>query len=155
MVSFFKMVIAPPVPTQTSPASVPGIRMPSPVSAVTVPVKLKAVGLGFAFFTYPGQCDADTLVSAGALLWVLEPEIQLMVPPFANCAAGSADELPPVLPPVHPLITIVLDEFPTIVVHVIFPVAAPAVPEIPNVRPTTGMSMAATVSKIRRINSSP
>ena len=41
------------------------------------------------------------------------------------------------------------------VVHVIFMVDAPAVPEIPDASPTTGMSMAATMSKMRRIYFSP
>jgi hypothetical protein len=86
---------------------------------------------------------------------VVAPETQVTVPPVAKLVADSGSELPPVLPPVHPLIVSVPDAFPVNVVHVIFPVAAPAVPAIPNVRPATGMSMAARVSNIRRIGSLP
>ena len=82
---------------------------------------------------------------------VVEPEVQVTVPPVARLAADIGIELPPVLPPVQPLTTIVLDAFPVMVVQVIFPVAAPAVPEIPKVRPAIGMSMAAAVTKMRRI----
>jgi hypothetical protein len=45
----------------------------------------------------------------------------------------------------------VVAAFPVKVVQVIFPVAAPAVPAIPSVRPATGMSMAAAVSNTRRM----
>jgi hypothetical protein len=47
----FSAVIEPSVPTHTEPVSLPGISMPSPVSAVTEAVKLSAVGLVAAFFT--------------------------------------------------------------------------------------------------------
>lgn len=149
--SAFNAVIEPSVPTHTSPVSVPGISMPSPVSPVTDAVKLSAEGLVAAFFTYPGQWVAATVVSAGTPLVVVEPETQVTVPPVARLTADNGCELPPVFPPVHPEMTRVLEAFPVKVVQVIFPVAAPAVPDIPKVRPAAGMSMAATVNKIRRM----
>jgi hypothetical protein len=149
--SAFNAVIEPSVPTHTSPVSVPGISMPSPVSPVTEAVKLSAEGLVAAFFTYPGQWVAATVVSAGTPLVVVEPETQVTVPPVARLTADNGCELPPVFPPVHPEMTRVLEAFPVKVVQVIFPVAAPAVPDIPKVRPAAGMSMAATVNKIRRM----
>ena len=145
--SAFNAVIVPSVPTHTSPVSVPGMKMPSPVSPVTDAVKLSAEGLVAAFLTYPGQWVAATVVSAGTPLVVVEPETQVTVPPVANARSVHRLRAPPGAPPVHPEMTRVLEALPVNVVQVIFPVAAPAVPDIPKVRPAAGMSMAATVKK--------
>ena len=150
----FNAVIVPSVPMQTEPVSAPGMKMPSPESAVTVDVKLSAVGLVAAFFTYPGQWVAATVVSVGTPLVVVDPETQVTVPPVARLKGLSGIELPPVFPPEHPLITRVVEAVPVKVVQVI-PEAAPAVLAIPKVRPAAGMSMTAMANKIRRITSFP
>ena len=97
---------------------------------------------------------ADRDASTGAPTVVVLPDTQVMVPPVARAKADSGCELPPVLPPVHPLTVMLPDSLPVSVVQTIFPVPAPAVPAIPKVRPATGKTMAASVSKIRRIGSS-
>ena len=143
--------MVPSVPMHTDPVSVPGRRMPSPVSPVTAAVKTSALGLEPAFWTYPGHLLADADVSVGAPLVVVDPETHVTVPPLAKASAEIGCEDPSVLPPVQPLMTIVVEEFPEIAVHWMCPVAAPAVLATPNVRPTSGINMAAAVSSIRRM----
>ena len=143
--------MVPSVPMHTDPVSVPGRRMPSPVSPVTAAVKTSALGLEPAFWTYPGHLLADADVSVGAPLVVVDPETHVTVPPLAKASAEIGCEDPSVFPPVHPPMTIVVEEFPEIEVHSMCPVAAPAVLATPNVRPTSGINMATAVSSIRRM----
>jgi hypothetical protein len=77
------------------------------------------------------------------------PLTQVMVPPAAKAVAEMGLELPPVLPPVHPLTTMVLLAFPVMVVHAI-DTAAPASELIATTEaPETGMANAATNSNSR------
>jgi hypothetical protein len=82
---------------------------------------------------------------------VVLPLTQSMVPPVASVAALTGLELPPVLPPLHPLTVMVEVADPVIVVQTIF-VAAPAwVPKAITDAPETGMAKAAAKSNARRI----
>ena len=80
--------MVPSVPMHTDPVSVPGRRMPSPVSPVTAAVKTSALGLEPAFWTYPGHLLADADVSVGAPLVVVDPETHVTAPPLAKASAG-------------------------------------------------------------------
>ena len=82
---------------------------------------------------------------------VVLPDTHVTVPPAARAVAAKGSELPPVLPPVQPLTTMVVLTFPVIVVHVIFP-AAPAVPANPNVSAEIGTVSTAKVSKSFRMH---
>jgi hypothetical protein len=94
-------------------------------------------------------------VVVGGPVVVVEPDTQFVVPPVSRLSVGFGVDAPPVLPPVHPLMTMSPDTVPVTVVQEIFPVPAPAVPDSASVRPPTGMSMAANVSKIRLMTSLP
>ncbi len=118
------MVIELSVPIHTAPLSVPGIKIPSPVSPVTEAANVSAVGLLAAFLAYPGHFAADVADSVGVPIVVLPPDSQLIVPPPVKVVAGIDTELPPVLPPIHPLTVMVLVVFPDSAVHVILPVLA-------------------------------
>jgi hypothetical protein len=91
--------IVPSVPMHTDPLAVPGSLRPLPVSEVTLAVKLSAVGLLDAFFTYPGHFVADVVVNVGAPIVVLPPDSHVMVPPVARVVEDNGCEPPPVLPP--------------------------------------------------------
>ena len=100
---------------------------------------------------------AEVAASVGALVVVVLPLTQLIVPPEARAAAGMATELPPVTPPVHPLTVMVVDAVPVIVVQVI-DAAAHAGEASPTVATDAGTASAATaaaVNRIRLISNSP
>jgi hypothetical protein len=95
---------------------------------------------------------AERSVKVGVPVVVVEPESHVVVPPVANADPFRGCEPPPVLPPVHPLITMVEEILPLIPVQVIFPPAAPAVPARPTVSADTGSTTAASNNKVRRIH---
>ena len=103
----------------TAPLAEPGSLRPSPVSAVTVAVKLSALGLLGPSLTYPGQDFADVAAVVGTPMVVLPPDSQGMVPPVARSRATNDDEPPPVLPPVQSLTVRLPEIFPEAAVHVI------------------------------------
>ena len=100
---------------------------------------------------------AEVDVRTGALMVVVLALTHVMVPPVASAAPGIGWELPPVTPPVHPLIVMVVEALPLIVVHLIDP-AAQAGDASPTVATDAGTARAATaaaVNRIRLISCSP
>lgn len=95
---------------------------------------------------------AEMSVRVGDAVVVVEPETQSVVPPFSNADAFRGSEEPPVFPPVHPLITTVPVALPSMLVQLIFPPAAPAVPARPTVSADTGSATAASNNNVRRID---
>jgi hypothetical protein len=115
-------VIVPSTAMHTEPLAEPGNARPSPESDVTVAVNFASAGsagvVPFGGLTYPGQLLPTLVVSVGALITVVEPVDQVMVPPVASAVAGPGVEEPPVSPPVQPLITMLPVMLPVMVVHV-------------------------------------
>ena len=73
---------------------------------------------------------AEVDVRTGALMVVVLALTHVMVPPVASAAPGIGWELPPVTPPVHPLIVMVVEALPLIVVHLIDPAAQAGAPAL-------------------------
>jgi hypothetical protein len=98
---------------------------------------------------------AEVLFSTGALMVVVLPLTQVIVPPVASVELFSGCELPPVLPPLHPLTTVVPDTVPVRVVHVILEnlawAAAPAGPAASTDAPVSGTVNAAATSNALRM----
>jgi hypothetical protein len=128
--SGFNAVMSPDWLMHTAPLYLPGTFIPL-VSAVTVPDTLSAEGFEEAPFTYPGHFLALVATRFAALMVVVFPLTQWIVPPTANEVAVIGWVLPPVLAvPEHPLTVIVLLAFPVIVVQTTFPLGlgTPAAP---------------------------
>ena len=146
------VVMLPFVAIQIAPFDVPGILMPSPVSAVTLALNFSAVGslVGAPPSVYPGHFLALVAPRTGAAMVVVLPLSHVIVPPPANAASMIGMDFPPVFPPVHPLTTIVDELVLVIVLHTIF-VAAHAGGATTKVAPAMGITRVAVNSNARRI----
>ena len=143
----------------TAPLYFPGTFNPL-VSAFTVPETLSAEGLlgggpFFGGFTYPGHFLALVATSVAALMVVVFPLTQVIVPPETNDAVGIGWVVPPVLAvPEHPLMVMVPLTVPVMVVQTTFPwgpLAAHAGPPLTRAAPETVTVRASTAPNIRRL----